>query len=149
MQLLNLINVADPSITMILSGINDDGSEVGYDFRNKIWLENNLFSTDRLISVGNFKKLKMYEGIKHNRIEDFSTFGPQGIEIFEGIDFYHGTLLKVKIFKSTGKSTIMKAIDARVEKLAEKRMKTMKPKMKIVYRNKPRNKNNKPKGDDN
>ena len=136
MKLSNLMDAADYRITMMLSGIDEKGNEIGYDFKNKAWLDNNLFSTNRLITVGEFKSSKFYRSLKDSRLEDFSTFGTFHVKVFKDVETFRGTVLKVKVFTCTEKSTIMKAIDARVEKLAEKRMKNPQRKPKKDYRRK-------------
>lgn len=123
MKLKNLIDVAEKETTIMLSGIKADGTEVGFDFAHNCWLDNNLYSTDRLSTIGDFRLFRKYRVIKENRIEDFSIFKAGTVHEFRDATIYQGRILKIKIFLVTGKSEIHKAIEARVNNIASKRIK--------------------------
>ena len=136
MKLKNLIEIADKNTTIMLSGITDDGREIGFDFKQNIWLDNNDFTPGRVTSVGDFEKYRKYRQIMENRIEDCHIFRGTTIPQFEGIDIYHGKICKIKIYLATGKSEIRKSIEARVNLLAEKRMVGKKPPKPQTHRRK-------------
>lgn len=123
MKLKNLIEIAEEETTIMLSGIDESGEEIGFDFKNNCWLDNNLFTQDRLSTVSNFRLYRKYRAMKEHRIEDFSIFKANTVPQFRDLPVYHGKILKIKIFLVTGKSEIHRAIEARVNSIAFKRAK--------------------------
>ena len=136
MKLKNLITIADENTTFILNGIMEDGTEISYDFGSNKWAEDSLFKPSRVGTIGDFSRSKFYRSIRENIIEDFSVFKGGNIKEFEGVKLYRGNILKIKIFIFSNKTSIRKAIDARVKMIAEKRASTMAPPRKQTYRRK-------------
>ena len=74
MQLLNIMNVADDRISMILVGQRPDNVEVGYDFENNKWMDNNIIENScRVTTVGEFRISDFYKSHKKCVLTDFST----------------------------------------------------------------------------
>lgn len=98
MKLFNLINIADQNINMILTGVKPDGSKVGYDFKNKVWLDNYIFANpDRITSIKDFNDSAFYRTIKRFSIVNFSTFDISHIEAFKDSDIYRDRILEIII----------------------------------------------------
>lgn len=99
MVLSNLITVADYDLSMMLIGIRPDGVEVGYDFENEKWLDNNLFSEERLTTVVKFKNFykDLYRKCKSLKLKGWSVVNINKITKLEGIETHRGIILFIKI----------------------------------------------------
>lgn len=97
MMIKNVISLADFDITMMLTKVSSDGSEVGYDFENNCWLDNNLFTKDRLIKIGKFAVRDEYKKIRKYRLITFSHIFTKTVKAFEGIETKRGTVVLFKI----------------------------------------------------
>ena len=99
MVLSNLITVADYDLSIMLIGIRPDGVEVGYDFENEKWLDNNLFSEERLTTVVKFKNFykDLYHKCKSLQLKSWSVVNINKIAKFEGVETHRGIILFVKI----------------------------------------------------
>ena len=110
MQLKNIMNVADHSISMILIGVRPDNEEIGYDFEHHRWMDNNIINNpDRVITVGEFKKLLIYIKNQDCKLVDFSTMKKNHVKAFRDIEMARDTVLIVKIFLSCEKFPNMRA----------------------------------------
>lgn len=144
MKLKNLIDVANPSISFMLVGIKKDGTEVGYDFVNNTWLDNNLFTPKRICRVDNFIDTKFYKSIRENKIEDFGIFKGRTVRTLSDMEFYNGIVLKISIYMEVTKHSIAETIANRVKVMAERRQRSIEisrlknpPKKKKVHSYKP------------
>ena len=138
MKLKNLIDVADRNVTFMLTGIQNDGNEIGYNFVTHSWMDNNLFTPERIQTIGAFKDTKFFRRLKDNKIETFSVFRAASVESLRNSDvhFHEGKVLKISIFLSNSDSEIKKAMDAKIDKIiANKQLPSHKPK-KQTYRRK-------------
>lgn len=113
MKLVNLMNVADNSISMMLSGIRPDGGEMGYDFVEKKWSDNYLFRPERVITVGDFKSKFIYKKLEKNELVDFSTFKTKSIKALKEIQTERGTILLVKVKIDSNNFNFLKAFERR------------------------------------
>lgn len=144
MKLKNLIDVANPSISFMLVGIKKDGTEVGYDFVNNTWLDNNLFTPEKICRVDNFIDTKFYKSIRENKIEDFGIFKGRTVRTLSDMEFYNGIVLKISIYMEVTKHSIAETIANRVKVMAERKQRSIEisrmknpPKKKKVHSYKP------------
>lgn len=117
MKLVNLMNVADNSISMMLSGIRPDGGEMGYDFVEKKWSDNYLFRPERVITVGDFKSKFLYKKLEKNELVDFSTFKTRSIKALKDIKTERGTVLLVKVKIDSNNFNFLKAFERRQSRI--------------------------------
>lgn len=104
MNVKNLINIADGQLKMMLSCIDSDGnsrSEYGYDFANKCWLDNNLYTPNRVITIDEFRKSFFYKLINDKRLITFSSCPTKNIERLKEVEFPRGIVVIVKISKDS------------------------------------------------
>ena len=122
MKLFNLINIADPKVTMILTGIRPDGSKIGYNFKNNTWMNNNiLMNPDRLSNIWIFSESEFYKSIKRFDIVDFSNFNTSNIKAFKGIEIYKNRVVEITINIGLSKKELIREsfrAEARKEKKA-------------------------------
>ena len=144
MKLKNLMDVAIPEVSIMLVGIKRDGTEIGYDFNHNIWLDNNLFTPDRIYIVEDFMKTKFYKTIKENKMEEFGIFKGRSVSTLEDMKFYNGIVLKVSIYIETGKHAVMESKLNRDKVIEERKRKSIEisrlknpPKKKKVHSYKP------------
>ena len=137
MKLVNLMTVADHSISMMLSGIRPDGAEIGYDFAQKRWGDDYLFRPERVITVGDFKAKFLYNKLKNNELVEFSTFRSKNIKALKDIETERGTILLVKVKITSDNFNFLKAFErrqARKRKNTYHRVETPKKEDIKVYR---------------
>lgn len=144
MKLKNLMDVAIPEVSIMLVGIKRDGTEIGYDFNHNIWLDNNLFTPDRIYTVEDFMKTKFYKTIKENKMEEFGIFKGRSVLTLKDMKFYNGIVLKVSIYIETGKHAVMESKLNRDKVIEERKRKSIEisrlknpPKKKKVHSYKP------------
>ena len=113
MKLVNLMNVADNSISMMLSGIRPDGGEMGYDFVEKKWSDNYLFRPERVITVGEFRSKFLYRKLEKNELVDFSTFKTKSIKALKDVKTERGTILLIKVKIDSNNFNFLKAFERR------------------------------------
>lgn len=100
MNVKNLINIADGQLKMMLSCVDND-KEYGYDFTNKRWLDNNLYTPDRVISIDNFRKTFFYKLIGDKRLITFSSCPTRNMERLKDVEFPKGIVVIVKVSKDS------------------------------------------------
>lgn len=139
MKLRNLIDVADKSVTFMLTDIQANGKEVGYNFVTKSWMDNDLYTPERIQRIENFRNTRFFRGIRDKKIENFFIFMASSSETLRnsGIEFYEDKVLKIVIFLSDSKSEIKKAMDAKIDILvSKKQIPTHRQPKKQTYRKK-------------
>lgn len=122
MQLLNIMSVADDRISMILVGQRPDNVEVGYDFKNGEWMDNNLIeNSDRIITVGEFRDHDIYRKNRDCALTDFSTMKKNYIKAFREIDTFRNTVLIIKIRLACERFPEMKKFTKKAQGIVEKK----------------------------
>lgn len=144
MKLKNLMDVAIPEVSIMLVGIKRDGMEIGYDFINNTWLDNNLFTPNRICTVEKFMNTKFYKRIRENKMEEFGIFKGRSVSTLKDMEFYNGIVLKVSVYIETGKHAIMESKLNRDKINEERKRKSIEisrlknpPKKKKVHNYKP------------
>ena len=98
MTLRNLILIADERLTMaVYSKINDKSYR--YNFKTHLWDENTVIDTDKLITVGEFKKSSMYKNHKKDRLVTWTVLEKRNLEKLKDIDIEceNGFILSINI----------------------------------------------------
>lgn len=97
MKLFNLMDVADDSISMMLNGVKEDGTEIGFNFETNKWEDDYTFRPERIISVGAFKGRRVFHKFKKNELVTFSSIKPSTIKALSSFKTHKGIILVVKV----------------------------------------------------
>ena len=122
MQLLNIMSVADDRISMILVGKRPDNVEIGYDFENNKWMDDNIIeNSTRITTIGEFRNTDLYRLHKKCVLTDFSTMKKNHVKEFRDIDTFRNTVLIIKILLSCEKFPEMKKYTKKSQGIKEKK----------------------------
>lgn len=95
MKLFNLINVADKSLSMMLTGIKGE-EKLGYDFVNNCWTDPRMVP-ERIITFGDFKNHKCYPLVRRFTMTDFSTFRASNVKAFKDLTFEQDRVVNIVV----------------------------------------------------
>jgi len=115
MILRNLIDIADYDLTMMLSKMDSRGNQIGYDFKNNCWLENNLFSEDRLIPIGKFAKCGIYRQLMEYHIAGWSHIKVNTVEALKNVSTKKGVAVHIKVISRKSLQRMEENVAERVD----------------------------------
>lgn len=121
MTLETLVNLSDWGVSMILIGVRQkDQGNTGYNFEDKKWEENYLYTPQKLITIGAFRRTSVYWSLRKCRIVDVSSFNPANVESLVDIDTLRNQVTVFRVNVPTEKFPVIRYLNLRSPKLEKK-----------------------------
>ena len=121
MKFKTLIDIANDNIDIMITGIKSDGTEIGFDFVKNAWRNDNVFDKNRVVKISELKLLRVYRSFREYFMETFSIVRANTIVAFKDAG-RNEKILYVKIFLAPTKTSVRRSLDAKIDKLANKKV---------------------------
>lgn len=108
MKLFNLIDVIDHRISIMITGETPSGNKIGYDFKNKDWMDNCSITPQRLIKAKDIRHTKFYSSFKGNSIKNFNSMRASSIKTLENIETHRNIIFNITINTGLDKRALRK-----------------------------------------
>lgn len=127
MTLETLVNLSDWGVSMILIGVREnDWGNTGYDFEEKKWVDNYLYTPEKVTTIGEFKKTHLYRTLRKCKIVDVSSFNTANVEKLRDVDTLRGQITVFRVRIPLGKIPAIRFLDLHSPNLDKKKKKKRK-----------------------
>ena len=97
MKMFNLINVMDPDISIMLTGVDNVGRKYAFNFETNKFKQDNLFAKDRLITVREFRHTKTYRRYMAANMPTFFLINTTTVQSLEGVQTKNDKFVVIEV----------------------------------------------------